>query len=326
MNTRYPLLLSLSEPGTLVGHYADAGRPMPTDVYLTHYQPGASLDQDLLSPLQPISVHEQLDEVGLALSGEGLWLSQDDRVYLQHSDQSTTELPGIQALRMAASPDGNFLWAHVRERGKHKIRQWTPSTDRWDAIWTTGQVQSFHPHPCQSKLHFVTRPGYTGKATVREWDAASGRLRELDFPFQAEEVQFSPDGKVLAFVDSADAELKTYHLEGGEISRVSDFRSECQWGWSGWKTHSCPQWSPDGRRLFYVLNTGDIFGDTLVYGETLMVASPDGLQRKPLLGLRGEPQGCRQVRTSPIPLAGQNSRSTGLDTPTLEGAQAHVQD
>jgi len=297
MTIQYPMLLTLSEPGTLTGTYQQKGWPMPHDVYRADYQPGAFLSQDRLSNLRKIASKRGQDEIGEQLQPDGsMWLTMGHEICrLQNDGQVIQTLPPLNSAAVAASSNGDFVWAVESQTGK--LYQWSSQTNRWDTIWDQGRVDHIHSHPSANKVHFVTRQSWAGNSTVREWDADKRLEHTLNLPFQAYEVKFSPDCKVLAFVDSKDDEVKTYHLDTGAIQKVSDFDEETDDVPCDAQFHASPQWSPDGRRLFYTIGTMKCQEEDIVYTETLMAATPDGAWRRVILGSGPNRDGVNSLRT-----------------------------
>lgn len=285
MTINYPLLLTLAEPGTLTGTYEQKNRPMPNDVYVADYQQGESLAEDRLSNLRKLVGKRRRDEVGKHLLPDGsMWVTVGDEICRYQNGKLVQTLPPLKSTSVSASTRGDFVWAIESEA--ENLWQWSAQTNRWDKVWGEGRAEFLHNHPSENKVHFVAYPSLgPGRPIVREWDADQKLTRTLDLPFQARQVKLSPDSKVLAFIDAEDDEVKTYELETGSLQKVSDFEDETYGLPQYSQYHECPQWSPDGRRLFYIFGTEHPWDgeDEIEIRESLMVATPDGAQRRELL-------------------------------------------
>jgi len=283
MTINFPILLSFFEPGTLTGTYENKYWPMPSDVYVADYQAGDKLEDDVLSSPKKVAARKRLDEKGVGLAPDAdMWITVKDQILRLRDGKVAQSLPPLKTSNVAASAKGEYVWAVEDETVR--LCQWTSKTDRWETIYQGDEVGSLASHPTENKVHFLTGNSFAGKGMVREWDAELARSREFPFPFSTGSIQFSPDSKVLAFVDYQDLEVKTYHIESGQLTTLSDLEGACADGLSHREhEHYNLRWSRDGRRVFYILGTVSYYDQHMRCNQKLLVATPDGKERRVLL-------------------------------------------
>lgn len=197
---------------------------------------------------------------------------------------ASARFDSLQPLRSAGawSPDGRWFAFAATRRGHavlvmHDMRM--PGGEREIAFDTLGQILSLAWAPDGGALVFSALAG--GVTDLFHYDLARGRLRPLTSdPFADLHPAWSPDGRTIAFVTerySSDLallrfgrpQLATIEIESRVLSPVAPLPGVLQIN---------PQWSADGRRLYFVANPGgasNIFSVDVSSGMVRQVTALD---------------------------------------------------
>lgn len=288
---KYPILLNAYEPGTTIDALAEADvSPWSRDVYRAEYTQGATLDQDHLGSLDLLLGKAGVDEVGLGWTSSLAVCSQvgqgKERV-VQVEEAGKPPRQICQASqRVVASFDCSTFWQITNADQRGLIHQWDPVSEQWtEVVSAPGRYLFFaKPHPSEQKLVFSQyRHGFASQLV--ELDAKSGvsRVRDLPKMDAPMDLAVSPDGKSLAYASDYPSKLRVLDLASGDIRTINRPENEVDFqGGDFWHTNL--HWSPDGRRLFYSIETLEPLDDMAMrYGANLLVATPDGQQHRMLL-------------------------------------------
>jgi len=134
--------------------------------------------------------------------------------------------------------DGSALWA-LREEGR---RLWGGRSAAEPCRLTTGPMSYSYPtfSPDGRTLYALGWPPSTGGELVR-YDAASGVFVAFLGGLSARDVEFSRDGRWIAYVRHPDGTLWRSRPDGTERRQLT-FPPQ---------TTALPRWSPDGQRIAY---------------------------------------------------------------------------
>jgi serine/threonine protein kinase/Tol biopolymer transport system component len=167
------------------------------------------------------------------------------------------------------TPDGRFyVFSAIRDGetalwvlGEKGLWPWSgpPSSD--PSKLTTGPMSYFDPtlSPDGRTLFALGSPPSMGGELVR-YDAAGGLFAPFLGGLSARDVEFSRDGRWIAYVRHPDGTLWRSHPDGTDLRQLT-FAPQ---------TASMPRWSPDGRRIAYMsLSPGEKW-------ESLILAADGG--------------------------------------------------
>ena len=176
-------------------------------------------------------------------------------------------LPGWDAWSGRWTPDGRYyvfsagrdgesaLWAR-REKGRWPWRDRSASEP---TKLTTGPMRYLMPavSPDGHTLFALGQPPSTGGELVR-YDAASGLFVPFLGGLSARDLEFSPDGRWVAYVRHPDGTLWRSHPDGTERRQLT-FPP---------LTAMLPRWSPDGHRIACMsFSPGEKWGSHIVAAE-----------------------------------------------------------
>ncbi len=278
---KFPVLLTVAEPKSMYHHYHDERGT--TDVWKASYTQGESLEQDRLQSLTRLSVHKGVEEYGLGWKdSKSCWIRRESETVLlqpKQPDQSVDDPPQQQL-----SASGRYRWQVSRGAcGPTQLEQLDSETGETRVLWRHERWASVElaSDPSRDQLLW-SYSGYHLRGGLNSWDPQSGSNRILELPFQDDfdHLSFAPDGQAIAFVHQN--EVYTHRFDESASRRVSDLRQEAP-NLAGQTTRLAPRWSPDGKRLFYTNFSFDWRGDNMAERYNLMVALPDGSQRRLLL-------------------------------------------
>jgi YD repeat-containing protein len=181
-------------------------------------------------------------------------------IYVMNADGSGQRRLAA-GLSPAWSPDGALI-AYADNQGSISVMRPDSSASRRVPGTDQGEYPSWSPDG--ATLAFSTPIG--GKDIYRVRLDGSDRTRLTDAPGEDWQVDWSPDGRRIAFASQRDSTLGDVYVMGADGS--DQRRLSTDHGFT-------PAWSPDGRHLVYATGAG------------LVVTTPDGgrATRLPLPGL-----------------------------------------
>ncbi len=270
IQTKYPILLTLVEHDYLKHHYED--ERSSADVYKALYLQGEHLQDDQVVHWRPLAARADLDERGVGWKdADSCWILQDQQTFqvTRGQDPVPVELPaGL------ASASGRYLWTVEQSGGDAtRLRQLDCQSGQSSTVWERNGWAgiSLASDPSQDRLVW----SHHAKGPLQSWDPVRTRNETMANRFDQDfsQLAFSPDGKSLAFVH----DQQVYCLSGSTTHDISGPRSDH----SNYRLQ--PQWSPDGKRLFYISAHFDIVGDLLHESYQWVAATPGEKHRRELL-------------------------------------------
>ena len=282
LETKYPLLLTTTEPQYLHHHYQDC--VTSSDVWTAVYVQGEQLKDDQMQKVTKLAARRNVDERGLGWKDtESCWISRDGKTLLVAPDAEPVPAVAPQE-RGLTSASGRFRWTVQQGCDQPtRLQQLDYTTGQTTTVWehSTWAGLSVAADPVEDRLLWSYR-GYHLDSELLSWNPQSQQTEVVPTPFRKdfEYLTFSPDGKTLAFVHAN--EVYTHRLDQSETHQVSDLEMEGD-DLLGETYRMNPGWSPDGKRLFYNNFSFYMVEDELHESYNLMAALPDGSERKILL-------------------------------------------
>lgn len=279
---KFPLLFTVAEPKSLYHHYHD--QRGTTDVWKANYVQGENLDQDRLQGLTRISVYKGVEEYGIGWKdSRACWIRREEETLLVQPDRCMEPVEG--PAQEARSASGRYRWRVNSEGacGPTCLEQFDQVTGEVRQLWSHARWAGVQmaSDPNQDRLLWSYH-GYHLRGGLNSWDPQQQANQILPSPFgdDFEHLSFAPDGSTIAFVHQN--EVYTHRLTEARCRKVSNLKQEAKHlGERAYRLR--PSWSPDGKRIFYTNFSFDWRGDNMLERYNLMVALPDGSERRLIL-------------------------------------------
>ncbi|MFN8608799.1 MAG: hypothetical protein U0931_14780 [Vulcanimicrobiota bacterium] len=259
---KFPILLTTRELRSK--HFHAWEQKFYHDVWKMDYVRADDLRQDRPGPPVRVSAQPNRDERGTG------WVGGVEQVRINSPE--TEEL-------VLTSASGRFRWrAWLDQAGESRLEQTDVESGQMVPIWRQrGWARiEMASDPVRDRLVY----GQCG-GPLQSWDAKSAVIEPIEMPIRQgiSDLSFAPDGRALAFVHAG--EVYSHRLGSDLCQQVSQLSDEGKLAPA--VTHLNPQWSPDGKRIFYIVHSYLWRGAQISDQFALMAALPDGSQRRLVL-------------------------------------------